>query len=118
MKRDMNLLRSILLLVEQQSSAFVPIEVKLDGHTEDEIGYHTVLLIEAGLVEGRVSGEIGRPPRTVITRLKWPGHEFLDAAREPSRWKEARNLVEKFGGAPIEVWTNILTQLVAKSVMG
>src|ERR1035438_9516409 len=51
MKRDMDLIRAILLDVEQQGPPEGWCDVQLRGHSEEEISYHVMLLRDAGLVE-------------------------------------------------------------------
>ena len=61
MKRDMDLCREILLCVEAREGPVGPAEVKIDGYTTDQIGYHAKLLADAGLLEGKSStGDRGR----------------------------------------------------------
>ena len=117
MKRDMDLVRSILIEVEKQPSGFASQEIHLEGYTDEQVGYHASIMHEAGLVHAvDVTVLSGTSPQAVITRLTWHGHEFLDAAREPTRWQQARDLVDRFSGAPIQVWTHVLTELVKRSV--
>jgi Hypothetical protein (DUF2513) len=58
----------------------------------------------------------GNPPTIVPLRLTWAGHEFLDAAREPSRWEKARDLVLKAGGATLPIWQQLLGNLLQKQI--
>ena len=51
MKRDMDLVRFILMAVEEQEHGFAR-DVRFDGYTEEQIGYHAYIMIEGGLVEG------------------------------------------------------------------
>ena len=82
MKRDMNIIRLLLLQQEGQ-------EVDLSSYTEDQLIYHAALLIEAGLVDGSIiPGEEGYPAMTTVNRMTWSGHDFLDAARNDSVWKK------------------------------
>ena len=116
MKRDMELIRNILLLLENETSGWAPDSIEIDGYTNEQIGYHTVLLIEAGLVVGEESEEMGSEPSGFIQRLTWAGHEFLDSAKDSGRWKEAKDIIEKVGGASLKVWSSVLTQLTLKSL--
>jgi hypothetical protein len=55
MKRDMELIRNILLAVEASPTAWAPSavqELQMEGYTEEEVGYHALLIIEAGLARG------------------------------------------------------------------
>lgn len=118
MKRDMDLIRAILLAVEESDGTWVPCDAAIKGYDARAIGYHAMRLIEAGLCEGLISKQIGKnPPPVRITRLTWNGHDFLKAAREPSRWEQARQLIfDKLGSASFQVWIGQLTLLMSKSL--
>lgn len=111
MKRDMNLVREILLTIEAESSGFAPSEIQVEGYTDEQTGYHTLLLLEAGLVEGHRVVSYSGGLSAIATRLTWTGHEFLDAARDNGRWKEALRIVQEKGGGAVTI--GILTQLLS-----
>jgi hypothetical protein len=116
-QRDMDLVRQILLALEQHSNGFPPDELKIDGYTEEQIGYHAYIMGQAGLIEvADVTTMSSSGPEAMIKNMTWHGHEFIEAAREPTRWSEAKQVVEKVGGASFEVWTKVLTALVKKSL--
>jgi hypothetical protein len=106
MKRDLDLVRRILLHLEEGESspsgwgAFVE-----DGYDFAAIHYHVRLLHEAGLIE---ADEIV-PGQWWPERMTWAGHEFLDAARNEELWREAKRKVEKStGSAPFLVFQELL----------
>jgi hypothetical protein len=100
MKRDMELIR--LLLLQLESGALeLP---KLEGYSQEEITYNAALAIEAGLINGQilVNPTDGRRDMMVsIDRLTWAGHDFLDAARDDTIWKKAKDKFMK----PTASWT-------------
>ena len=106
MKRDMDLSRNLLMRLEDSSVDL------LDGFERKEICYHNYLLVDAGLAIGIDMGCDGDVlPQWSVGSLTWAGHEFLDAAREPKRWKQARELIlNKVGGASLAIWTKVLTE--------
>jgi len=110
MKRDMDLVRALLMRVELEHFAHAPRKIEINGYTEERIGYHAFLLNEAGLMKAVVVTTFDNPsPEARIIRLIWAGHEFLDSAREPARWGKAKDLVNKVGGASIQLWMAVLT---------
>ena len=116
MKRDMDLIRKMLLAIEADEHGFAP-KIEINGYTEEEIGYHAVLLGEAGLVKVcDVTGLGNKSPEAIITRLTWAGHEFVDSARENQRWNLAKDLINKVGGASIQIWVIVLTELIKKNL--
>jgi hypothetical protein len=95
MKRDMDLVREILLFVEQQipyGENAPQVEVVVSGHTEAEIDYHVGLLQEAGLLDAIDTRE---GQGWIVNRLTWSGHEFLDASRSSKLWEEAKSIFRR-----------------------
>ena len=106
----MDLVRDILIAIEDAPTGFAPKALLIDGHSREEIGYHVGIMIEANLVHGVKAthgGDTG--PIWIPTRLSWEGHDFLDAARDPSRWQQAKDAIGNIGGASIPVWLALLT---------
>lgn len=116
MKRDMDLVREILLKLEAHPDGYAPHGFVVDGYSEDQVGYHVLLMGEAGLLLVKDVGSRGtRSPKAIPIRMKWEGHEFLDLAREPSRWKRALDQVKNTGSAmTIEIVRAILVGLSMK----
>lgn len=95
MKRDFDLIRELLLEVEDDAS------VDLSAFTDDQVSYHRALLIEAGLAEGTVRESMRThtevPDLVFIKKLTWSGHEFLDQARQSKVWNQAKEHLAKKG---------------------
>ena len=118
MERDLDLAREILMAVEKmpytgsRRSKDLP-ELQLPGRTKEAVRYHTAILHEAGLI---YAVDIGNQQLERFTpfRLTWVGHEFLDKARDDTRWDEVRN---KAGGLGFDVIRALLMD-AAKAVVG
>jgi hypothetical protein len=56
-------------------------------------------MIDAGLIKGRISEEItsDAPRYSYIDNLTWAGHDFLDAARNDTVWRTAKEKILKPG---------------------
>ena len=103
MKRDMELIRSIMLQLELGEP------LKFEGYDDQTVAYHVRMLIEAGYVEGESVGTSGGL-YSCVSHVTWAGHDFTDAARDPARWKKAKDIVAEKGGA---VTFDVLKQLLA-----
>lgn len=110
MKRDLDLIRLILLEVEEGDS------FPLDTYTMAQILYHKNLLIEANLVYGKTLYGEDRILAVVIDRLTWEGHEFLDTIRHPAVWQQTKATVNKFGSAPIVVIKEIAIHVARTTI--
>ena len=106
----MDLVRKILFPVEARSE-----NLKIEGHSFEEVGYHCCLLIDAGLALGFDQKLDQSPERTCrINSLTNAGHDWLDAAREDMRWNHAKSIFAKMGGVTLDVAKSILTQLATE----
>ena len=118
MRRDLDLIRKMLLGVEDAPTGFAP-DLNFGGFTDAQIGYHAYLLIDAGLAKGAdITSHDSDGPNAIIQYLTWEGHEFADAARDESRWKKAKGMVaEKGGGITLDVMKALLISLM-KTALG
>jgi hypothetical protein len=94
MKRDMDLVRTILLKVEADlkfDGTMHPAraaELGIEGHSEGEIAYNCAQLVEAGFLTGNTKMAIQGV--VMVGKLTWEGHEFLDAVRDPDIWRKTK----------------------------
>ena len=99
MKRDMDLIRSIMLHLESHPEADLHLtEVEVEGYEKDVVTGHLVLLQEAGFIElsvERFGG--GEPPLVMVHRISWAGHEFLEAVRSDTIWAKSTKIITSAG---------------------
>lgn len=105
MKRDMDLVRKVLVGVEARNDPFSFEELVIAGHEPAEVSGHLEMLAEAGYVEVTDLTTMGSKYREFAPkRLTWAGHEFLDSVRSESVWADVKKKVMNEGGAlPLEV---------------
>lgn len=129
MKRDMDLVRGLLLDIEENQNlhgrwtlddrSLVGVNGK---ENLSEIRYHLRLLLDANYIEGFDgigSAKELRDPRQInsdaqsflqqlqgasvtVTRMTWEGHEFLDAVRDKDVWEKTKSQLAKVGSIGIE----------------
>jgi len=117
MRRDMDLIREILLAVESHEHGYAPSKISVEGYTDEQVGYHSYLLLQANLVEGLNRNLDQAPgPSAIILNLTWEGHEFLASSRSPPIWAQAKQLIAKAGDGSFGVWQTVLTELVKQSL--
>lgn len=115
MKRDLELIRKILLHVEE----FDNLQFDLPGYDQATIASHVRLLIQAKFLIAIAHTEMGGAIHLQdgITQLTWEGYEFLDAARNDERWKNAMKIAkEKAGSISVSALTQLLVQLMKKAI--
>lgn len=141
MKRDMELVRELLLIVEspEQHQELgppvahylgadpAPLELQPTGFTTipnkgglSPILGHFELLIEAGLLRGEVTyGHPNFAEEAIVSEsfwlsdldLTWKGHEFLNTVRSPEVWRRTQTTAKKIGGASFEVLMKVATEI-------
>lgn len=107
MKRDMDLIRDLLLRIEDaseepNSSAFIE---ECDETEKDRVTKHLRLLHEAGLIKGIISNLLRGRWRIQNIELTWQGHDFVGTVRDPEVWARTKETAQKAGTGAIElVW--------------
>jgi hypothetical protein len=117
MKRDMDLVREIMLKVEALPPG-PPVLYRM-GEVEDLVLLnHLEMLIDAGLVRGKISRSQGSRGDVIgISTLTWQGHEWIDAVRDPRVWDEAkRTLLESGGSLSFELIGAVATRILRMRV--
>ena len=96
MKRDMELVRKVLLAVQNEDQ-----NQPIDGYTEDQILYHKELVIRSGFAEGAILPDLSRatevPAEVYIRKLTWEGHDFIDAIADESNWNKVKEFLSDAG---------------------
>ncbi|MBT3145053.1 DUF2513 domain-containing protein [Neptunomonas phycophila] len=117
MKRDMDLVREILKSINEHTHGFAPRNLEINGYTKEQIGYHCLLLHEAGLLEATESTTLSSSsPSAIPIRLTWHGHEFIDNAANEKVWGEAKGAIAKLGDVSFSVWASVLSELVKQNL--
>ena len=79
MKRNPDLIRSILQNIESLPGGLVRELLDVDGFSEEQIGYHCYLIVDAGLADGSDGTSLAdTSPNWSIHCLTAAGHDFLD----------------------------------------
>ncbi len=112
MKRDMDLVRAILLAMEAGEDP-----LKMAGYDEMTLGHHCWLMIDGGLIDGRPWGLDQDPlPRGWPQSIRWEGHEFLDAVRDDETWGKTKTVATKTGAWSIGLLKDIAARIISTQV--
>ena len=112
MKRDMDLVRTLLLRVEDMpmkagSVYGIPWDsdfFNVEDHDHDDCIKHFELLVEAGFIAA--PGTQGMTD-FMITGLTWEGHEFIDSIRSPEVWDRTKAGMRKVGGFGLDLMVQL-----------
>lgn len=129
MKRDLGLIRSLLLnleALEKKAFDIVSIEasepeIAVDGYDADQVDYHMGLLYEARLITSGQDINAMADGTWIFRRLTWDGHDFLDTVRDPEVWKRTKSGASKLGGLAFGAFKDMATAYakhVAKERLG
>jgi len=101
MKRDLDLSRSILAFVEEHcpSEGGLDKPLEFEGYDQQTVFAHAELLIEEGLLRGRVLKASPGIGAVMIFRLSAAGHDAMAAARNDTTWQKAKKVVVERGGS-------------------
>ena len=96
MKCNLDLIRYILLKVEESPSYNISLSSIIEGspYTIADADYNTVLLSDAGYL--KLAGFNPRRDKVRdwnIVRMTNQGHDYLDAVRSPTVWKDTKDLI-------------------------
>lgn len=98
MKRDMDLVRLILLEIEEEYRSTTIYNLKVGNYDTETIAYHCKILYEAGLIScyspQYADGQIWS---FGVSSLTWAGNDFLDKIRDNSQWKRIKNTISRKG---------------------
>lgn len=132
MKRDMNLVRALLLHLESRLPGDENSAILITKHMPDfddadapeyadRVIYHAVLLLEAGLIVGtaRETEQLPCAYDVEIERMTWEGHDFLDSIRSDKVWRRVRERLATVGGeASLDVVKQLAVQIARDLLFG
>lgn len=108
MKRDMDLVRELLLRSEAQhisaeSVILLPFDrppLTLQDENIDEIAYAVRMIRDTGFLDTTDS----QPGLGIATfGLTWGGHDFLDCVRDPETWRKTKDGARMAGGFTVKL---------------
>jgi|SRR5829696_3942040 len=114
----MDLIRSILIMLEDAPFNGRALKIRHPDHPADEISYHVMLLHDAGLIHAfdRSGDEFVEWCPVYLT---WQGHEFLEAAKDDTRWNRAKSQFNEKGVPLIfDVLKSLLMSYAKQAVLG
>src|SRR3546814_15693002 len=99
MKRDMDLVREILLAIEKHPEPTVWGYLEIEGFELGPINAHLHLLDEAGYIRAAAAQDANTPYGYMMqdASLTWAGYEFLETIRDTEIWRLTKTGAEKVG---------------------
>jgi len=113
MVRDMDLVRDILLKIEQDPMCDGQhmVTLEMPDRSPEELYYHLTLLVEAGLVKADLNTSSLLP---IVSRLTNDGHEFLANISDPGIWSRTKEKPKSLQGTSLSIMVQIAASQVKK----
>ncbi len=93
MKRDMDLVRLILLEIEKSTESEIE-DLIVPNYSKEEIMFNCNLLFEENLIKNYEQDVLGYYK---VGDLTWKGSDFLDKIRDDSIWAKIKEYIKKNG---------------------
>lgn len=119
MKRDMELVRKILLYIEENYVDIALYDIDIKGYDFKQIAYQCKLCYEARLISDYAGNYCSNEINSFgVGSLTWEGHEFLEKIKDKSIWNKTKEImkekgikftikaVEKIAGKLVEIGIN------------
>lgn len=120
MKRDMDLVRRILIEAEK-SDYPLSADVFVDSQTSRElVGYHMEIMQEAGLIRASIMHDFsGMYAEATVDYLTWDGQEYLANIKSEKVWNRVKTTVaSKLGDAGFDVFKNLASKFATDILLG
>lgn len=124
MKRDLDLLRDIMIYLEENLAPGEHIQstnITLYDRSDEEykkFSEHIKLLLDDGLIETAKPLVAQGFSLFVIKRITSRGHDFLDALRSETVWKRTKEKMKEIGGYTLEIAVEIAKGYLLKKING
>lgn len=121
MKRDMDLVRSILLTIESQPDSKPIPFLQVEGYDSETVAYHCEIMYQNGLLlhfSGQKVG-IGEYGFWEVSGITWEGYDYLDKIRDNTIWDKTKAAIKK-KGLPLVIDTikTVSTAFITASTEG
>jgi CheY-like chemotaxis protein len=115
MKRDMDLIREILLYAEEHcpETRIRKTTINFDGVPGRTMDFHVKLLCDANMLETATHVTDGE---SYICSLTWKGYEFLDKIRDDKQWRQIKGILAKTGDFSFETVSQAASSLIAEQL--
>lgn len=122
MKLNPDCIRDILITVESMkyntTYTLTALCSQLNSYSEEELNYHCLQLIDAGLLNAKaisIKGQIS-PQLFRIFDLTYSGHQFLADVRSDTTWNKTKNIAKNVGSESLHALKDIAVGVVTAAI--
>ena len=120
MKRDMDLIRLILLKIESEYRSTGLCNLQIEGYEPEVVAFHCKILNERGLISSyKARYADGKLYFFSVGGLTWDGCDYLERIRDNSQWAKIKRIING-KGLPliIETVKEISSALIVEAAKG
>lgn len=117
MKRDMDLIRNILLAIEEKGDPIGTVTFAQEDFPDHEwrnVWGHFRMLDHAGIIEA--PNQVLSGQDYSVSAISWHGYEFLDLIRDDEIWRQTKEGAEKVKGFSMEILEDIARGFIKTQV--
>lgn len=92
MKREMDVIRSILIEAEKGN-----MNGGIDAISDESVRFHRRLLVEAGLLDGAIAGSGEIPMAVMVRKITWDGYDLIESIRSETKWSQIKAFIQNSG---------------------
>jgi len=119
MKRDLDMLRTIMLKIETSNKAVHLTDLTDNRADRPTILFHVQLLNDAKFIDCRMLNVVNNNGDCIINRLTSAGCDYLDSVRNDSVWDKVKERLVSIGGsASLSVIKMIADGVIAANISG
>jgi hypothetical protein len=107
----MDLIRAVLLMVDQSERPELDQLPEIDGVSEERAMYHVRLMIDAGFIVA-LDGTTTDGEFYQDLSLTWYGHEFLETVRDQEVWAKTKDGAKRVGSWSVGVIGDIAKAVI------
>lgn len=117
MKRDMDLVREILLFLEDDNKEYYDGEdgtymlINIEGYSKKEVDYHLTIMKDEEYLKGDLPFAEGKFITHSGVRISWKGHDFIDTFQSDTIWNKTKEQIVKKGLKISEIPIDILIEV-------
>lgn len=114
MKRNLDLIRHILLVIETNEDEFLTeISFTSEQYNENMVAYHIKLLLDAEyIIANVVEADAGEFVLCIVDRMTNRGHDYLDSVRNDTVWQKTLEKIKgTVGSASLDVIKTVASKI-------
>lgn len=118
MKRDMDLVRKILIRTEESNYPLSSNDYLDDCDDLRIISYHLKIMIQAGLLDGHIESDMSGNSTGFVYGLTWSGQDYLSAVKSDRIWQKTKDhIASKASSATFGIIQEVATKLLTNVIM-